>query len=77
MTITVDKGVPRRTTEKPRHMRYPWSHMEVGDSFWVPVEYHHRTIQASQVRAKKFSEEYAHDAEMRGRFQGTRFWRIR
>ena len=38
MTIKVDKDVPVPAyTRVGRPSRYPWSEMEVGDSFFVPV----------------------------------------
>ena len=76
MTIIVEKGVPRSFNQKPPHVRYPWEIMEVGDSFWMPILYYHRAVQASMVRAKKYGETYDHAVISDDGEIGVRFWRV-
>ena len=44
--IKVEKGIK---IPKPKHRRYPWTKMGVGDSFFVPCERHEKVKVATSI----------------------------
>lgn len=57
--IKIDKGVPLPEPKLQRFKKYPWSGMEVGDSFFVPgpVKPAHvqlATIANQRLKPKRF-----------------------
>ncbi len=72
--ITVEKGrpIPPLTTKK-----YPWSDMEVGDSFWVPMgENEEKTKNMVRCAATAFGRRRNMKFSVRKNDGGFRVWRI-
>lgn len=68
--IGIDKGVPL-PPKKVREEKYPWSVLEVGDSFFVPKPL--SSLSGAQTAAaKRLGRRFSSRSET----GGTRIWRI-
>lgn len=78
----VDKGVPIPEIIEQRASAYPWTEMEVGDSFYAPVREEgddtvtrvRNRINQARANAKK---KYGIDTVMSPDHQGVRVWRVK
>ena len=67
----IEKGIERPEIARPdRVTKYPWSMLEIGDSFFVPNKKPGRV--GAAVRAKKFGFKFS-ERTVDG---GVRIWRI-
>lgn len=75
MTIQIDKNVPLTTHRRGRARKYPFSSMEVGDSFFVPGK-STLGISGSVSQARKaFGGSYATRTVTENGVSGVRVWR--
>lgn len=91
--ITVDKNfpVPENAGNKGRPAVYPWKEMEVGDSFFVPLDMMNKVKKnksINQLRGQLANTAYRYGQRHQSRFatrkegtdrnkkQGVRIWRI-
>lgn len=69
MTVQIDKGIPMPPA--PRARKYPWSEMEIGDSFLMggaPRQVANAVSKAGRNYGRKFS--------YRKTREGVRVWRV-
>jgi len=77
--IKIDKNIPIPEVQKGRNIIYPFSNMEIGDSFLIPFE-DAKFIQPGMVRVR----EAVYRAQKKFRFNfairkvenGIRVWRV-
>ena len=74
----IEKGIPLAPKTQLRRSRYPFSQMEVGDSFFVPVEadvelglLHHRVHSCASYMGKRLGRKFT----TRSNETGVRVWR--
>lgn len=72
-TYKIDKGVPIPRLEKVQFKpnKYPFPDMEVGDSFFVPLE----VVGAARVASGSYSRNHSTKFTSRKEGQGLRIWR--
>ena len=78
MTLTIDRGIPPPPS-RGISKRYPWSQMEIGDSFFVPSSLTKAaTVRSATAYAKKRNgATYATSEIVENGVSGVRVWRIK
>ena len=79
--IKIEHGIPITTTPPPNARKYPFNKMEIGDSFFVPVERNAKRCRVGAAafsygrrKGKKFSTRTVFDDD--GNTIGHRVWRV-
>ena len=70
--IKIEKGVPPPLAEGRKRLTYPWSKMEVGDSFFVAGKKRHDLVSAMKLATRKLQAGFV-SAQVEG---GVRVWRV-
>lgn len=78
MPYPIEKGIPITDGRKGSKEKYPWSQMEIGDSFFVPSK-SKNTLRSSRVHANKAGKGVFKSSELDDETQGpgVRVWRIK
>lgn len=77
----IEKGIPVPEIIERRASHYPWEQMEVGDSFYAPVQGEEDTVsrvrnRLNQARANA-KKKYGIDTIINADHKGVRVWRIK
>lgn len=72
MDYQIEKNIPI-STKRADIVKYPFSQMEVGDSFTVPIEERHKIAQSAFYFGKKNGKKFATRREI----DKIRVWRVR
>ena len=72
MTFEIEKGVPLIAAHRTRPEKYPWTKMNVGDSFFVPGVSIQTMVGSATPAGRRHGRKYT-TRKVEG---GVRVWRI-